>query len=117
MYERFLGIVSEARQIDRETLRNSLADGRVFTGGEALQNKLVDQIGYVEDAYAVARDLGHAPNASVVRYQRHGKLVDLFGLLGSAPENKGRLKIDVSDRLIPRLQPGKMYLLPAYMAP
>jgi len=117
MYDRFLGIVSEARRIDRETLKNSIADGRIFTGGEALKNKLVDQVGYIEDAYAAARDLGHAPNASVVRYEHRGALRDLLEIFGSAEDTKGRVKIDLSDRLVPRLQPGKMYLLPAHMAP
>ncbi len=117
MYDRFLGIVSDARHIDKEALKNGIADGRVFTGGEALEKKLVDQVGYIEDAYASARDLGHAPNASVVRYQRHGTFRDLFGIFTSAQDTKGRVKIDLSDRLVPRLQPGKMYLLPAHMAP
>ncbi len=117
MYERFLGIVSQARHIDKETLKNGIADGRVFTGGEAMQKKLVDQIGYIEDAYATARDLSHAPNASVVRYQHRGSLRDLLDVFSSAQDTKGRVKIDLSDRLIPRLQPGKMYLLPAHMAP
>lgn len=117
MYQRFLGIVSEARKIDPETLKAGIADGRVFTGGEALKNKLVDQTGYIEDAYATARELGHSPNASVVRYEKHGSLRDFFGAFSSAQDAKGRVKIDISDRLIPRLQPGKMYLLPAHMAP
>lgn len=117
MYDRFLGIVSEARRIDRETLKNGIADGRIFTGGEALQKKLVDQVGYIEDAYAAARDLGHAPDAGVVRYQHRGGLRDLLDVFGAAQDTKGRVKIDLSDRLIPRLQPGKMYLLPAHMAP
>ncbi|HEY2572503.1 MAG TPA: S49 family peptidase, partial [Verrucomicrobiaceae bacterium] len=117
MYDRFVGIVAESRKIDLETLRNGIADGRVFTGGEALRNKLVDQLGYIDEAYAAARELGHAPDAGVVRYQRRGKLLDLFGLMGAAQENKGQVKIDLSDRLVPRLQPGKMYLLPAHMAP
>ncbi|MCE9520145.1 MAG: signal peptide peptidase SppA [Verrucomicrobia bacterium] len=117
MYDRFLGIVSEARNIDKETLKYGIADGRVFTGGEALQKKLVDQIGYIEDAYTTARNLGRAPNASVVRYQNRGSLRDLLGAFSSAQDAKGHVKIDLSDRLIPRLQPGKMYLLPAHMAP
>lgn len=117
MYDRFLGIVSEARQISPADLKNGIADGRIFTGGEALKQKLVDRIGYLDDAYALARELGHAPDASVVRYQHHSSLRDLLGVFGSAQAGKGSMKIDVSDRLLPRLQPGKMYLLPASFAP
>ena len=63
------------------------------------------------------QDDAYWDNASVVRYQHHGALRDLLGLFSSVQDTKGRVKIDLSDRLIPRLQPGKMYLLPAHMAP
>ncbi len=117
MYDKFIGIVSEARKISKEELKNGIADGRVFTGGEALQHKLVDQIGYVEDAYALARQLGGAPNAMVVRYQHRASLSDLLGVFGKAQDARGKVSIDISDRLLPRLQPGMTYLLPAYLAP
>lgn len=117
MYDKFIGIVSKARNISIEDLKNGIADGRVFTGSEAKEHKLVDQIGYVEDAYALARQLGGSPNAMVVRYQHRASLSDLFGAFGEAQDARGKLSIDVSDRLLPRLQPGKMYLLPAYLAP
>lgn len=117
MYDRFLGIVSEARKLSREELRAGIADGRLFTGREAMEKKLVDEVGYIERAYALARELGQAPGASVVRYQHVARLRDLLGIFGSAQEGGGRLRIDLSDRLLPRLQPGKMYLLPAHLAP
>ncbi len=117
MYDKFIGIVSEARKISKEDLKNGIADGRVFTGGEALQHKLVDQIGYVEDAYALAKQLGGAPNAMVVRYQHRASLSDLLGVFGKAQDARGKVSIDISDRLLPRLQPGMTYLLPAYLAP
>eukprot|EP01031_Cornospumella_fuschlensis_P051024 gene51024-62404_t len=58
MYDRFLGIVSEARKVPRDLLKATVADGRIVTGRQALEAKLVDKIGYVEDAYSLARDLG-----------------------------------------------------------
>ncbi len=117
MYDKFIGIVSEARKISKDELKNGIADGRVFTGSEALQNKLVDQLGYVEDAYALAKQLGGAPNAMVVRYQHRASLGDFFGAFGQAQDARGKVSIDISDRLLPRLQPGMTYLLPAYLAP
>ncbi len=117
MYDKFITIVSDARKISKEELKNGIADGRVFTGGEALQHKLVDQIGYVEDAYALARQLGGTPNAMVVRYQHRASLGDLLGVFSKAQDTRGKVSIDISDRLMPRLQPGMTYMLPAYMAP
>lgn len=117
MYDKFLGIVADARKLSKETLKNGIADGRVFTGKEALEKKLVDQLGYIEEAYALARQLGGAPDAMVVKYVRSHSLADFLGAFAQSAASQGALKIDVSDRLLPRLEPGKAYLLPAHMVP
>jgi protease-4 len=117
MYDKFVGIVAEARKLDKETLKTTLADGRMLTGSDALAGKLVDQLGYVEDAYALARQLGGAPHATVVKYRHETSLADLFGILGQARAVPPTVKLDVSDRLLPRLESGKAYLLPAHMVP
>lgn len=117
MYDKFLGIVSQSRGIDTETLKNGIADGRVLTGKEALEKKLVDKVGYIEDAYAMAKELSRASEPMVVRYHHNPSLSDIFGMLGESQASKGTLKIDVSDRLLPRLEAGRMYLLPSHMVP
>jgi protease IV len=48
-YDWFVGIVDERRPLDR-TQTLALADGSVFTGRQALQNKLIDSIGGEEKA-------------------------------------------------------------------
>lgn len=45
-------------------------DGRVFTASQALQRRLVDSIGYLDDAVDVARELGQCPSAGVVLLRR-----------------------------------------------
>ena len=55
--------------------QNTVADGwPCGDRREALAAKLVDQIGYIEDARALARELGKAPGAAVVRYKQEHKL-------------------------------------------
>ncbi|MBQ3806362.1 MAG: signal peptide peptidase SppA [Kiritimatiellae bacterium] len=49
LYERFVGIVAEGRNLPVEVVRQ-LADGRVFTAGDALKHKLVDGIGHEDEA-------------------------------------------------------------------
>ena len=49
IYELFLRLVMERRSLDRETAL-AVADGRVFTGSQAMQAGLVDAIGGEEDA-------------------------------------------------------------------
>ena len=50
-YEYFLSLLMERRSLDRETAL-TLADGRVFTGRQAVQAGLVDAIGGEEEARA-----------------------------------------------------------------
>jgi len=118
MYDKFVGIVSEARQIPKDTLKTTLADGRVFTGEEALKDKLVDQLGYIEDAYTKARELGNSPDAMVVRYQKHSSLSELiFGATSALPKPGAntQIHVDLTESVLPHLKPGCMYMLPPYM--
>lgn len=87
MWERFTLVVSEGRKgkIDPAKVRE-LADGRVFTGPQALELKLVDAIGYEKDAYAAIRELARSENAKIVRYKKEPSLADLFALKSSAPQ-------------------------------
>ena len=117
MYDKFVGIVADARKLDKEALKNGIADGRVMTGEDALANKLVDQLGYVEDAYALAKQLGGAPDAMVVKYRHSPSFADFFGVLGESKAGGPTIKLDVSERLLPRLEAGKAYLLPTHMVP
>lgn len=115
-YDRFLKIVSTNRNLDAEQLRNGIADGRVLTGLDAYREKLVDQLGYVEDAYQKARELGGAPNAQVVQYKPRIGLARLFQLFGEskAPQVSVNL-FEQRHRL--NLEPGRVYLLPSLFVP
>jgi protease-4 len=114
MYDRFLGIVSEARGVSKDQLKN-VADGRVVTGREALAAKLVDQIGYVEDAYALARELGKAPDAGVVKYRHETSFLEVLASAKAAPQ-PAKVQLDVSSGLLPKLMPGIPYYLPSIYA-
>jgi len=49
MYVQFLEAVSSGRKLDLQEVR-SIADGRVFTGRDAKERKLIDEIGNFQDA-------------------------------------------------------------------
>jgi len=112
MYDRFLGIVSEARKVPKEVLRKTVADGRVVTGRQALDAKLVDQIGYIEDAYALAKELGKAPEASVVKYHSAPTFLDALGVSAHHFQAPAKIELDLTGGAITKLQPGMMYYLP-----
>jgi protease IV len=53
MYNQFVTAVSTGRKMDVENVRK-LADGRVYTGQEAMGNGLIDEIGTFQDALSAA---------------------------------------------------------------
>jgi protease-4 len=57
VYEGFVEIVAQARDMSLEEVRE-LADGRVYTGRQALAHGLVDELGAPDDAIAKAAELG-----------------------------------------------------------
>lgn len=55
-YEQFLKVVAEGRNMPLEEVRK-FADGSVFTGEQALDKKMIDQLGNLPDAIQLAADL------------------------------------------------------------
>jgi protease IV len=94
MHNRFVDIVAEGRQghgrfkdTTPEATRAAvriLADGRVYTAQAALENGMVDELGYLDDAITRAKAVSGLSQASVVRYRREQ---GLFGMLGA--DNSG----------------------------
>ncbi len=115
-YDKFVGIVAEARKIPEAKLRNGIADGRIFSGAKAREVGLVDATGYLEDAYERARELGKAPDAEIWKIRTPGGFLHALGMAESRASTPGRVEIDIADRLVPRLQPGMIYLLPSNWA-
>jgi protease-4 len=68
-HERFKAVVLERRR-DVDLAGGTTFDGRVFTAREALQRRLIDQIGYLDDALGAARKLGGQPTARAVLFHR-----------------------------------------------
>jgi protease IV len=69
LYGRFVGLVARERRIDEARVRQ-FADGRIYTADQALELGLVDRIGYLEDAIAMARETAGLREAQVVTYHR-----------------------------------------------
>lgn len=69
MYEQFVDVVASQRHMDKDTVR-TLADGRVFTGSQAKEAGLVDEMGNYYDALAYAGKLIHAQpdHVAIVTY-------------------------------------------------
>src|SRR3989441_7709434 len=114
-YDKFLGIVAKERSLPAEMLRNTIADGRILSGKEALNNKLVDGLGQIEDAFAKAKQLGNAPQATVVKYGPPFSLARFFRALGQTGQSK--IELQLPKQLVPQLESGRAYFLPSFYAP
>lgn len=117
-YGKFVGIVARERNLDEQQLRSGLADGRVISGKDALDAKLINSLGEIEDAYAKAAELAKIKNPSVIRYESPLRLARLLRLLGQSSAAADRkVEIKITDALVPRLEAGRLYFLPAFYAP
>lgn len=66
IYDDFVGKVAEGRGMDRDRA-HELARGRVWTGADAFSGGLVDELGSLEDAVALARSRVNLPKDAPVR--------------------------------------------------
>jgi protease-4 len=86
VWEQFVGAVAEGRDMPREEVV-PLADGRVFSGEQALELGLVDGIGTLQDAVdAAGRMSGIGDRPHVVRPLE--RRVGLFDLIGGMEESR-----------------------------
>lgn len=85
-YDWFVGLVAERRPLDRQEA-NRLADGKVYTGRQALNLKLVDALGGEEQAVSWLKTKGVADGLDVVEWKppQPGLGTYLVGAVGQAP--------------------------------
>lgn len=89
-YEEFIARVSTGRRLPPARVRE-IARGRVWTGAQARELGLVDQLGGLEEAIAKARQLARIPDEESVRFKRFPTpespfeaLSEMFGVSGEA---------------------------------
>ncbi|MCY2955281.1 MAG: signal peptide peptidase SppA [Planctomycetota bacterium] len=68
-YGRFKGVVKARRGLEDGRVE-SVSDGRVFSGEQAVRLGLADQAGMLTDAIEMAKEMGKASDAEVVLYKR-----------------------------------------------
>ncbi|MCX6996304.1 MAG: signal peptide peptidase SppA [Kiritimatiellaeota bacterium] len=82
MYGQFLKIVSDGRKLEVAVVK-PLADGRVFPADEAKNLKLVDELGYWDQAVTATKKLLGERTLRVVRYEEPAEF-GLFNLFAEA---------------------------------
>lgn len=78
VHKQFIDAVAKGRKLDRSTVVQ-FADGRVFSGTQALGLKMIDALGGLEDAVNAAAKLANLPTPSAVeRPRRKFSIIDLL---------------------------------------
>ena len=93
MYHQFIRAVAEGRKLKDEDVR-SLADGKVWTGEQAKQLKLIDELGDFQAAVEdTAKSVGISGEPALVRpeKQRHTLLDLLFGDISEYLPDRSKL--------------------------
>lgn len=88
-YERFVQIVADSRPALTLADVERLADGGIYSAAEALDERLIDQIGYLDEAIEEVKSLAGIEKAQVVEYRRP---FSLTGFLSAS--SKSFLKLD-----------------------
>jgi len=78
-YERFVQIVAEGREetLDANEVRQ-LADGGIFGANEARDKKLIDDIGYLDEAIESVKTMAGIETAQVVAYRKPFTFADFL---------------------------------------
>jgi protease-4 len=111
-HERFVHVVYEGRrpQLTKQEIER-LADGRIFTADQALEAKLVDRVGYLDDAVERMKASVKVKDARVITYHRPGayKGTIYSGVPGASGSEINLIAID-NDTLDPLAGIRFMYL-------
>jgi protease-4 len=84
-YQGFVDVIAEGRNLPREEVLR-IADGRIYTGKQALDLKLIDELGGLDEAIEGAKSLAGLQDALVVRYRSADSLRDI--LVGAATQSR-----------------------------
>ncbi|MEM7627766.1 MAG: S49 family peptidase, partial [Planctomycetota bacterium] len=97
-WDRFVQVVDDGRPTLSTEQVKALATGDIYTAEEALENELVNQIGYLDDAVDKAIEMAGLtdadPKVTVIRQPGEGLLAQL--LMGSHRSNVGSGLTDLS---------------------
>lgn len=113
MYKQFTGVVAAGRKGKLKVGVEVYASGKAFSADEALKMGLVDEIGYLDDAYSHAAKLAGLSDANVVELKPTPTFADI--LSGADVKLRGEagsgISVNVDPALLHELQtPQFLYL-------
>ncbi|MGN1413204.1 MAG: signal peptide peptidase SppA [Anaerovoracaceae bacterium] len=100
-YDQFVGIVADGREMSEKEVRK-IADGRIYTAKQALDNGLIDAIGTMEDAVQDMQSQYGLQDCAVEDFIPEAKtdLSDLLGIVSSQNPLSGRSDAALIEELV-----------------
>lgn len=113
-YDRFVSVIDKGRpELNRDQILK-LADGRIYSATQAIENKLIDRIGYISDAIDEAKKLAGIKNARVVTYHRErdyrSNIYSMLAVPQPRAEQVNLINVDLGRWLASTNHPQFMYL-------
>jgi protease-4 len=93
-YDRFVELVADNRALLDLDETIELADGSIYTAKEAKKKKLIDKIGYIDEAIVAAKNLAGIIEARVVEYARPMTLSSILGVNSKSIINVDREMVE-----------------------
>ena len=106
-YGEFVKIVAAGRLLSEADIKDQIG-ARIFSGAQALDLKLVDQLGYFDDAIETARQLADIEEPAVVRY---GYIPSLGSLLFGMAANDAKPVVELLPEERRLVKKGQLYFL------
>jgi len=108
MSQRFFKVVRDGRKNITDEQFKIISDARIFTAQQAKNAGLIDEIGYLDDAFNAAIDLAGIKDAKLVKIKQN---VTFFDLLSETSKNLNpRSKIEDHIETIMPTSPRLMYI-------
>lgn len=78
-FERFVKVIADGRDMSIEEVKK-IADGRIFSGSQAIKHGLADETGRLDDAIEAMKKEHKLEDATVFEYETKDSFTSLFGM-------------------------------------
>ncbi len=99
-FDRFVGVIEQNRStLDDEQVRQ-LATGQIYTTSQAIENGLVDEVGYEEEALTALAESLSLSKYEVIQYSSMPTILDV--ILGASAQTKHSFAEELMSATVPR---------------
>jgi protease-4 len=86
-YEEFLKVVAEGRSMSRDEV-HAIAQGRIWSGEQALANGLVDELGGIEKAKEIMAEMLNCKHLRTVEYSTSESMIEINSVIDTKLQSK-----------------------------